>query len=79
MLKSELKSIKRIIEDKNLNLQNYVNESNFLHRQIEQISIDLFDKNSSNEKLNSLKIFIKEKRKYIEELNEKQIKLENFH
>ena len=76
MLKSELKSIKKLLEDKNLSIQSYLSESKFLLRQIEQISMDLFDKNSTNEKLNSLKIFAAEKNKLIEELNKKQIKLE---
>ena len=78
MFKSELKSIKQIIGDKNSLIQNYVNESDFLIKQIEQISTELFDKNSDEKKLNSLKISAKEKNQLIEELNKRQVRLENI-
>ena len=78
MFKSESKSIKRIIGDKNSLIQNYFNESDFLLKQIEQISVELFDKHSDEKKLNLLKISAKENIQLLEELNKRQIKLENI-
>ena len=78
MFKSELKSTKQIIGDKNYLIQNYFNESDFLLKQIEQISTELFDKNSDEKKLNLLKISAKENIQLLEELNKRQIKLENI-
>ena len=78
MFKSELKSIKQIIGDKNSLKQNYFNESDFLIKQIEQISTELFDKNSDEKKLNLLKISTKEKSQLLEESNKRQTKLENI-
>ena len=78
MFKSELKSIKQIISDKTSLKQNYFNESDFLIKQIEQISTELFDKNSDEKKLNLLKISTKEKSQLLEESNKRQTKLENI-
>ena len=78
MLKSELKSIKRIIDDKKSIIHSYINESDFLIKQIDQISTDLFDKNSDGKKLNALKISVGEKSQLTEELNKKQTKLEKI-
>ena len=78
MLKSELKSVKKIIDDKSSLIQNYSNESDFFLKQIEQISAELFDKNSDEKKLNSLKISFKEKSQLLYELNKKQAKLEKI-
>jgi chromosome segregation protein len=75
-LKSELKSVKEIIHDKNNLLQGYTNESNFLVKQIESLSSDLFDKKTTSEKLNSLKSEFKEKGEFLEHLNKKEVELE---
>tara|TARA_Y100000310_G_scaffold281663_1_gene302275 strand:+ start:1464 stop:4319 length:2856 start_codon:yes stop_codon:yes gene_type:complete len=78
MFKSELKSIKNLIDDKNSTLKNYLNESDFLLKQIEQISSELFDQDSDEKKLNLLRASIKERKQFVEELNKKQIKLEKI-
>jgi len=62
MTKSELKSIKERLQDKNSLFQNYANESDFLLKQIEKISITLFDKRSSQDKLDNLRNHLAEKR-----------------
>jgi len=63
MIKSELKSIRERIQDKNTLFQNYTNESDFLLKQIEALSIGLFDKRSNAKKLDVLKnLFSRKKR-----------------
>ncbi|MBA7660577.1 Chromosome partition protein Smc [subsurface metagenome] len=76
IIKSELKSIKERLQDKNSILHNYINESGFLLKQIESISIELFDKKSDKVKLDSLKFVLAEKKEFLENLNEKEIELE---
>ena len=55
MIKSELKSIREKFEDKKSALQGYDNESNFLVKQIESLSGQLFDKRTSPESVEELK------------------------
>ncbi len=62
MTKSEFKSMKERLQDKNSLFQNYANESDFLLKQIETISITLFDKRSSQDKLNKFRHNLAEKR-----------------
>ena len=62
MAKSELKSIKERLQDKNALFQNYTNESDFLLNQIENISITLFGKRSSQDKIDNLRHHLAEKR-----------------
>jgi len=76
MSKSELKSVKERLEDKNALFQTYANESDFLLKQIETISIALFDKRSSSEKLDALRHSLAEKRDSVTNLLRKEIELE---
>lgn len=76
MAKSELKSIKERLQDKNTLFQNYTNESDFLLKQIEAISIKLFDKKSNMEKLEALKVSLAEKRNILGSLIKREIELE---
>ena len=76
MIKSELKSLKERIQDKNSVLQNYTNESRFLLKQIESISLGLFDKKADINLLNSLKSSLAEKKNILENLGKKEILLE---
>ena len=62
MAKSELKSIKERLQDKNALFQNYTNESDFLLKQIENISITLFDKRSSQDKMDKFRHHLTEKK-----------------
>jgi len=62
MAKSELKSIKERLQDKNALFQNYTNESDFLLKQIENISITLFDKRSSQDKMDKFRHNLTEKK-----------------
>ncbi len=78
MTKSELKSIKEKFEDKKSSLQNYSNESNFLVRQIETLSQQLFDKRTSPEIVQELKSSLSQKKILLEELNKREIQLEKI-
>jgi chromosome segregation protein len=75
-LKSELKSLKERIEDKKNLFQNNFNESNFLIKQIELIYRELFDKNTTADKIGILRILVAEKKHLINELSEREIELE---
>ncbi|MEK6906711.1 MAG: chromosome segregation SMC family protein [Nanoarchaeota archaeon] len=75
-IKSEFKSVKERLQDKNNVLQSYTNESNFLIKQIEISSKDLFDKNSNLDKFNSLKIALVDKKNILEVLDKKSLEIE---
>jgi chromosome segregation ATPase len=77
-IKSELKSLKERIQDKKSNLDYYVNESEFLLKQIKSISEELFDSKMSQDKLNLLKTAIIEKKGIIETLSKREIVLEKI-
>jgi len=76
--KSELKSLKERIQDKKNILMNYTNESEFLLRQIETLSRELFDKRSDINKLKELKTTLTEKREHLENLTREEIKFEKI-
>lgn len=75
-LKSELKSIKERIEDKKSLFQTSSNEASFIVKQIESLYRELFDKNTSTQKLDSLKLALAEKKRLLEELAKKERELE---
>ena len=76
MLKSELKSIRERISDKNSFFNNYTNESEFLLEQIKSLSLELFDRKTTAEKLNSLKVSLKEKKELLDVLEKREKKQE---
>ncbi|HOF44123.1 MAG TPA: chromosome segregation SMC family protein [Candidatus Pacearchaeota archaeon] len=78
MIKSELKSIREKFEDKKSALQGYDNESNFLVKQIESLSGQLFDKRTSPESVEELKSSLYNKKSLLENLNRRQIELEKI-
>ncbi len=78
MIKSELKSIKERLQDKNSVFQNYTNESEFLLRQIKSLSIELFDRKTDEDKLDALKFSLTEKKELLSNLNKKEIELEKI-
>ena len=77
-IKSELKSLKERIQDKKSSLNSYMNESEFLLKQIKSLSEELFDTKISQEKIDSLKSSIAEKKNLLSELNKKEISLEKL-
>ena len=78
MIKSELKSIKERINDKHSVLQNYISESKLLVEQIKSLSTELFDKNTSLGKIDSLKFSLAEKKEFLVNLNKREIELEKI-
>ena len=78
MLKSELKSIRQRVDDKKAILQNYESESEFLLKHINNLSQELYDKESTEEKVNFLKSSLKEKQDMLESLNTKERELDKI-
>jgi chromosome segregation protein len=77
-IKSELKSVKQRLEDKKSIFQNFSSESEFLLKQISQISNELFDKKTNEEKVNELKIFLNEKKEFLEKLGKRETELKKI-
>ena len=78
MTKSELKSIRERFEDKKSFLQNYTNESEFLIKQIENLAKELFDRHTTEEKLEELKHSLAEKKDIFSNLDKKELELEKL-
>jgi chromosome segregation protein len=76
--KSELKALKERIQDKKTNLDSFMNESDYLLKHIKSISQELFDSKINQEKINSLKSLITEKRNVLESLGKREIVLEKL-
>jgi len=77
-LKSELKSLKERIDDKRLILQNYLTESEFLLKQIQSTSLELFDEKSDKEKVNKLSTLLKDKEGLLEDLTKRERELDKI-
>ncbi len=78
MVKSELKGIKARFEDKKTVLQNYINESDFLLKQINKVSEELYDKKTSIEKIDELRRLSLQKNHDLEKLNSREHELEKL-
>jgi chromosome segregation protein len=78
MIKSDLKSTKERINEKESELQTYSTESEFLLKQIKSISRELFDKGTDQNKVNSLKTSLEEKKQILENLKKREIDLEKI-
>lgn len=76
MEKSELKSIRERFEDKKIFLQNYQKESDFLLRQIESLSEELFDKKSTQKKLDELHSSLSANKQELDRINKKESDLD---
>lgn len=76
MSKTELKNIQERISDKTSVLKSYTTESDYLIKQIETSSSDLFDKDSNPEKIQELRSSITEKKQTLESINKKQKDIE---
>ncbi len=76
MTKSEIKSLRERIEDKKKLLANYKSESDFFLKQIEHLESEMFDKKTTPEKLNQLKISLLEKNGLMEKLAERESEIE---
>ncbi len=80
MIKSELKSIKERIQDKNTLFHNYKTESEFLIKEIDTFSSELFDKNTGTKRMSELKVDLQGKKQDLVLIERKEIELEkNIH
>jgi len=77
-VKSELKSAKERLDDKKNLLNSYLNESEFLLKQIEHLSEELFDKKTDEAKINSLKVLLDEKKSSLNNLVKKETELQRI-
>ena len=75
MIKTELKNIQERIQDKRSILQSYTTESDFLLKQIDSSSSDLFDKKTSTKKIADLKSSLQKNKQFLIELNKKEEEL----
>jgi len=78
MVKSELKTLKEMTEDKESLLKNYERESEYLLKQIENISSELFDKKTSPEKLHELKSSLNLNKENLERIIKRGVELEKI-
>ncbi len=76
MIKSELKSIKDRVRDKKNILQNYNSESEFLLKQIKSLTRELFDRDSNESKIDTLRLSLAEKKQFLERLEKREKELE---
>lgn len=76
MMKSELKALEDRIEDKTETFQTQNSESDFLLKQIEQLSIEIHDPRTSEEKLRGLKSKLAEKRESLKTLLSRESQIE---
>jgi len=74
--KSELKSIKDRLRDKENIFQNYTSEADFLIKQIDQIALELFDKKTDIEKVEELRHVLAQKRESLERIGRREVELE---
>jgi chromosome segregation protein len=76
MIKTELKSSQERIQDKASLLQSYKTESEFLVKQMENLSNELFDKKTDSKKISELRISLQQKKNIIIESNKREMELE---
>jgi len=75
-IKSELKILKERLEDKKNNLSYYVNESDFLIKEIKSLSEGIIDLKINPDKIEKLKISLNEKKSLLESLSKRELELE---
>ncbi len=76
MIKTELKSSQERIQDKTSLLQSYKTESDFLVKQIEKLSEELFDKKTNTHIISELKTKLQQKKDAIAQSNKREMELE---
>jgi len=76
MAKSEISSLTELIEDKINFFQTSTTEADFLLKQIESLTIEIFDTKSNNDKLEKLKISLADKRDIMKNVLSREAELE---
>ena len=75
-IKSELKSIKERIQDKKYLYQSYKTESDFLIKQIISLTKELYDRNTTENKLEELKFALADKKEILTDIDSREKELE---
>lgn len=78
LIKSEFKTIQERLEDKQLMLKGYEQESRYLLEQIKSFAKDLFDKKTDQSLLDNLKVSLMEKKEMLENLEKEELSLEKI-
>ena len=78
MTKSELKSLKERIQEKQAILNSYNNDSDFSLKQIKSLSAEISDMKMNSGKIEELKHSLTEKKSLLEDLGKKEILLEKL-
>mgnify|MGYP003979655839 FL=1 len=77
-LKSELRSIKERITEKQLELQTSSTESEFSLKNIKSLIRELYDKSSTKNKVSALKISLEEKKQILDNIKKRELELEKI-
>lgn len=78
MIKTELKSSQERIQDKTSLLQSYKTESDFLIKQMENLSNELYDKKTDTKIISELKIKLQKRKDSIAQSNKREMELEKI-
>jgi chromosome segregation protein len=78
LIKSEFRTIQERLEDKQLMLKGYEQESRYLLEQIKSLAKDLFDKKTDQSLLDELKVSLMEKKEMLENLEKEELSLEKI-
>lgn len=78
MAKTELKSLRERIQEKKAALSSLESESNYILKQIEASTLELFDKKADASKLEELKSKLIEKKEILRTLDRREIELEKI-
>lgn len=76
MMKSELSSINHRVDDKKKILLNYENESEFLVKQITNLIAELYDKKTTTEVVDELRVDLAENKDILDRFNKREMELE---
>ncbi len=77
-IKSELKLLRERTQDKKAAFNSYMNESDFLLKQIKSLSAELFNPKINQGRIDALKLSVAEKKNLLESLGKKEITLEKL-
>ena len=76
MVRTELKSTREKFNEKTIELQNHTSEAEFLIKQIRSLAKEIFDKNTTEMRIDSLKVSLAEKKQILNDLRQREIELE---
>ena len=77
-MRTELKSTREKINEKKLELQNNNSDVEFITKQIRSFAREIFDKNTTEIKIDALKVSLSEKKHLLNDLRQREIELEKI-